>query len=449
MAKVVYGIATYLRHLDAGILPVTHHMSNGKHQIGMLGGIDSSACAMRFNAFLIQAQQLHAEGKADYFLLWHSDILPEHHFLDKMVAIAEETGAEILSAIVPIKDEHGMTSTALDEPVGDADPKWRVRRLTMTEILDMPETFTDPKLLVNTGLMLIKLSAPWVKDIYFHFEDAIITYRGQRQAVLMPEDWLFSRDARKLGCDRQYVTRAVKLTHVGHQMWPNYAAWGKKTDAAPPTPPDILSAATAASKIQGWMSWEELTHLAERAKGKQCIVELGSWKGRSTKAIAMQAAGKVYAVDSWRGSTNGDATGVESSAKGRDTIKGEFYDNVATHHTNVVVADVEHEFAGVHLRHIAGEVDYCFIDGDHAYDHVKRDILTCLDLMAPGGLLSGHDFNEAGVEKAVRELLPEAVLVQGTSIWEYTVPNAAPASSFATANETGITQANSETLHGE
>ena len=426
MATIAYGIPTYQRVLDVAILPITHQMSDGRHKVTMLSSVDTSACCLRFNAFLIMAQQLHAQGKADYFLLWHSDVAPEPGFLDKMVDIAEEKSAEILSVIIPIKDQNGMTSTALDEPVGDMPPEWRVRRYTMKEISEMPETFTHPKLLVNTGLLLVKLSAPWVKDIHFHFDDAIIEHHGQRMAVLFPEDWMFSRDARKLGCTSQWVTRAVKLTHVGHQQFPNYGVWGKETDAAPPTPPDILRAVTAANKVSGYMAWDELAHLAERAKESKCIVELGSWKGRSTKAMAMMTPGKLYAVDAWNGSSNGDATGTEATQRGRDTIKGEFFDNVVTHHTNVVVTDVQHEFAGTALKHLAGEVDLAFIDGDHQYDHVKRDILTCLDLMAPGGLISGHDFNEPGVEKAVRELLPEAELVLGTSIWEARIPAAAP-----------------------
>lgn len=422
MATVAYGIPSYLRGVDAGIVPITHQMGDGRNKITMLSSIDSSACCMRFNALLIMALQLHKQGKADYFLLWHSDILPEPHFVDKMVAIAEEKNAEILSAIVPIKDQNGLTSTALDEPVGDMPPEWRVRRFTMKEISEMPETFTHDKLLVNTGLLLIKLSASWVKDIYFHFDDKIIEHHGQRLAVLFPEDWMFSRDARKLGCTSQWVTRAVKLTHVGHQQFPNYGVWGQETDAKPPTPPDVLKATTEANKIQGWMAWDELAHLAERAKDAKCIVELGSWKGRSTKALAMQTKGKVYAVDSWNGSTEGDATGMEVEERGRATIKGEFYDNVATVHTNVVVTDCEHAFAGTALKHVTGEVDLAFIDGDHSYENVRRDIVTCLDLMAPGGILSGHDFNEPGVEKAVRELLPDASLVVGTSIWEWKVP---------------------------
>jgi hypothetical protein len=136
----------------------------------------------------------------------------------------------------------------------------------------------------------------------------------------------------------------------------------------------------------------------------------------------MATKGKVYAVDHWQGSPDGDATGVEAGERGRDTIKGEFFDNVAIPHHNVVATDCRHEFAGTALKHIAGEVDFAFIDGAHDYDSVKRDILTCLDLMAPGGILAGHDMNEEGVAKAVNEMLPGAKCIAGTSIWEYVVP---------------------------
>ena len=41
-----------------------------------------------------------------------------------------------------------------------------------------------------------------------------------------------------------------------------------------------------AINIPGWMSVEELTYLAEAASKSNIIVEVGSWKGRSTIALA-------------------------------------------------------------------------------------------------------------------------------------------------------------------
>lgn len=421
MSKVYCGIPTYKADIHVDVMFMSHQMTKGDHDVSF-DRMDSSACCATFNYLLLKALDAHRAGQADYFLLWHSDVVPEPYFLDKMIDIAKKNNAEILSAIIPIKDTHGLTSTAIDEPVGDMPAYWRVRRLTMAEIMGMPPTFSHEKLLVNTGLLLVDLSKPWVKEIFFHFDDAIITHHGKRMPVVMPEDWMFSRDARKLGCKSMWVTREVNVNHFGLTNYTNAKSWGTmKTDAAPPTPPDVKAAADAADKVDGFMAWEELAYLATRAKSAKCIVELGSWKGRSTKAMAMTCPGKVYAVDSWRGSSGGDFTGKEAAERGRDTIKGEFFDNVAIPHKNVIATDCEHAFAGSALKHVAGEVDFAFIDGDHLYDNVKRDILTCLDLLAPGGILCGHDLDRPEVQKAVNELLPGWKFVGG-SLWEYRVP---------------------------
>jgi hypothetical protein len=118
--------------------------------------------------------------------------VPERFFLDKMVDLMEKTGADVLSAVIPIKSQEGMTSTALDEPVGDMPLEWRVKRLTMREIFEKyPPTFTTDTLLVNTGLMLVDLQKPWVFDesLVFTIRDKILRYRGQRVPAIVPEDW--------------------------------------------------------------------------------------------------------------------------------------------------------------------------------------------------------------------------------------------------------------------
>jgi len=53
--------------------------------------------------------------------------------------------------------------------------------------------------------------------------------------------------------------------------------------------------------------------------------------------------------------------------------------------------------------------DLVFIDADHSYDSVKKDILAWLPKVKRGGVLCGHDYGNpehGGVEKAVKELLP-------------------------------------------
>lgn len=55
-----------------------------------------------------------------------------------------------------------------------------------------------------------------------------------------------------------------------------------------------------------------------------------------------------------------------------------------------------------------GSLDFVFIDADHSYESVYRDIVAWKPKVKIGGLLAGHDFSEyhPGVVKAVVELLP-------------------------------------------
>jgi predicted O-methyltransferase YrrM len=62
--------------------------------------------------------------------------------------------------------------------------------------------------------------------------------------------------------------------------------------------------------------------------------------------------------------------------------------------------------------------DFVWLDGDHEYPDVKADLEAYRPLLAPGGLLAGHDFDPSfpGVPRAVREFCPGYALGPG-SIW--------------------------------
>ena len=58
-------------------------------------------------------------------------------------------------------------------------------------------------------------------------------------------------------------------------------------------------------------------------------------------------------------------------------------------------------------------LDLVFIDANHSYEYVKKDILAWLPKVKKGGILAGHDYEEEiqkdewGVKEAVEELIPE------------------------------------------
>lgn len=187
-----------------------------------------SASCHTFNTLWTEALNLrHLDIR--YFAMIHDDIEAEEHWLDKLIDEKERVGADVIAAVSPIKSIEGVTSTALDQ--GDL---WRVRRLAMHEVMDLPETFgTDDvghPLLVNNGLWVCDFTSPWVEKFSFEILNRTAAMdNGNHRAQMVPEDWLCSRKFHELGL-KVFATRKVKLSHDGH---PNHQAWGTwKTDEA-------------------------------------------------------------------------------------------------------------------------------------------------------------------------------------------------------------------------
>lgn len=172
-----------------------------------------------------------AAGELTHFACQHSDVEPEAGWLDVLLAELDATGLDVLGVPVPLKDERGLTSTAVAR--ADGDP-WRVqRRLTLTEIHTLPETFTSDDvggpLLLNTGLWVAKLGE-WSQRCWFTINDGIAQDpQGVWTALVEPEDWFFSRRLHELGV-KVGCTRKVKLAHRGPVPFTNARPWGQATD---------------------------------------------------------------------------------------------------------------------------------------------------------------------------------------------------------------------------
>lgn len=52
-------------------------------------------------------------------------------------------------------------------------------------------------------------------------------------------------------------------------------------------------------------------------------------------------------------------------------------------------------------------LDFVFIDADHSYEGVKQDLADWVPKVRAGGLVSGHDIDWEGVQKAVSEVFPD------------------------------------------
>jgi SAM-dependent methyltransferase len=171
-----------------------------------------------------------------------------------------------------------------------------------------------------------------------------------------------------------------------------------------------------ALEVTGWMSEPELTYLAEAASKSQTIVEIGSWKGRSTLALACNAPGMVYAVDTWKGT---EQQGDELAQHEPGWLLEEFKRNTSGI-ANIVICQGPSVEVSKWPSMAGLSVDMIFIDGYHTYEGVRDDILSWSSMLRPGGILCGHDYVPPywdGLLKAVHELVPRFRVVPNTTIW--------------------------------
>ena len=166
--------------------------------------------------------------------------------------------------------------------------------------------------------------------------------------------------------------------------------------------------------IPGLTSDDDVRWLADQARTRQVIIDIGPYRGRSTRALADASTGVVYAVDNWNASIN----------RGRpDTVaRAACFENLADLIETMKIRLYDwNSQLGIPPPMVRLEADMLWIDADHTYVGVKSDILTFAPLVLPGGLICGHDYNvhHPEVMRAVDEIYGSRVRSLGLhrSIW--------------------------------
>lgn len=188
-----------------------------------------------------------------------------------------------------------------------------------------------------------------------------------------------------------------------------------------------------ALNIEGWMSEAELTWLAQTAA--KCInaIEIGSWRGRSTRAIGDHIRGTLIAVDHWLGDDEETkaledkyitwktplTTRIDYETLGGDEIYKIFHHNLKDLIVSCRVIPIRASSREAAQLLKGQQVDFVFIDGSHTESGCGADIDLYLPLVRPGGIISGHDYDHvpwhAGVRKAVNDRFREVHTVD--TIW--------------------------------
>lgn len=145
--------------------------------------------------------------------------------------------------------------------------------------------------------------------------------------------------------------------------------------------------------IKTHLTLEEKYLLHTKVLPNSSCVEIGSYVGASSCYIAAtKNCKKLYCVDTW--ANEGMAEGL------RDTFD-EFIANTKNFQHKIITLRGKSYDIG---KSFSTNIDFLFIDGDHSYEGVKKDIEIWLPKLRPNGILMMHDCGWAtGVQKVIKE----------------------------------------------
>lgn len=145
--------------------------------------------------------------------------------------------------------------------------------------------------------------------------------------------------------------------------------------------------------VEGYLAQPEFDYLqAQGAQAALCIVEIGSYRGRSTIALALQAHVPVYAIEPHDPFTADDGTAFDGGADRAAFLR------------NILDAGVAERVHLVNLPSVQAArawtrpIDLLWVDGDHRPEAVEADVRAWLPFVVPGGSLLLHDIHAPGVE---------------------------------------------------
>lgn len=160
------------------------------------------------------------------------------------------------------------------------------------------------------------------------------------------------------------------------------------------------------SNVEGWLSDHEallLFFLAELAPAQGEIVEIGSWKGKSTICLGeglrrSEKRGHIYAVDPHQGFI---AAGKKKQFSQTYT---EFCKNIKSKGVSNLVEPIRKTSIAA-AKGWKKSIRLLFIDGLHDYDHANEDYQLWSPHVTNHGIIAFHDgfCGENGVWRVIKE----------------------------------------------
>jgi predicted O-methyltransferase YrrM len=173
--------------------------------------------------------------------------------------------------------------------------------------------------------------------------------------------------------------------------------------------------------IQGWFDFQDVyLDMINKASDKAHFVEVGCWLGKSTSFMGVEIKNsgkniKLDCVDTWTFDPNGSIPKIFFDQAG--DVEKLFLGNIKNSNIEDIVTPVKLESTIASRNYEDNSLDFVFIDANHGYEDVKKDIQAWYPKVKPGGYIGGHDYSLfwKGVIQAVDEIFKADKLIMGQS----------------------------------
>jgi len=166
------------------------------------------------------------------------------------------------------------------------------------------------------------------------------------------------------------------------------------------TTPQFEQFRPAIETIEGWLPIEQAEWLFEQAcavpDGGR-IVEIGSYQGRSTTALAFACLGtlkRVFAIDLWQGMYADVADIPEVHQVFQEGFFGVWERNIRMNNLYPYVIPLAGRSCEI-ARIWRAPIHMAFVDGSHAFEDVVQDFREFFPHVVRGGLMAFHDVDPA------------------------------------------------------
>lgn len=152
--------------------------------------------------------------------------------------------------------------------------------------------------------------------------------------------------------------------------------------------------------VEGFLQEQEaitLFRYASKLKPPATIVEIGSWKGKSTFCLAQGLrGGRVFAIDPFDASGDPDSMEIYKKQMGSKDLIVQFKDRMRQ-------LQVDHKIEilqgySTAFKNRFKSIDMLFIDGDHSIEGCKTDFELFARLIVRGGYVLFHDYDPKRTE---------------------------------------------------